>query len=199
MAVELGSVTLEHLTHVSVREQARIAYHAVPGMSGDLTQTLGRTSVAVSLQGIFYSRETANTDLSELRRVYLERRPVDFFAEAVGDGYFAQVLIAKLDISQRAGYLDQFDYICEVIEYVEPPEPVAVDALAALDTELLAEATAFLDDVQNTLEQVSQLTDLIANVPAFADPTQRLPDMLEQYTNLVSGGTSVLTTIRDLF
>lgn len=200
MPVELGGITLEYLTHVSVRERARIVRHPVPGMSGDLVQTLGRSSVEVSLQGIFYGRSpTAEESLSQLRDAYLDRRPVDFFAEAVGEGYFSQVLISKLDVSQRTGYLDQFDFTCEVIEYVEPPEPVAADPLSGLDAGLLDEATAFMDDVQNALEQVSQLSDLIANIPSFGNPTERLPGMLDQYSVLVTGGNSTLTGIRDLF
>ena len=54
MAVELGGALLEHLTHVSVRERARIVHHDVPGLSGELAQTLGRHSVEVSLRGLFF-------------------------------------------------------------------------------------------------------------------------------------------------
>ena len=67
---------------------------------------------------------------------YLERKPVDFFTEAIGEGYFAQVLIAKLEVSQQAGYPDQFDFGCAVVEYVEPPEPVTADPFASLDAGL---------------------------------------------------------------
>jgi hypothetical protein len=198
MAIELGGISLEQLTHVAVRERARIVYHPVPGLSGDLAQTLGRPSVEVSIHGIFYGT-SATDDLKQLRDAYLAREPVDFFAEAVGEGYFAQVLISRLEVMQRAGYLDQFDFVCDVVEYVEPPEPAVADPLAALDTDLIDEAGAFVDDVQNTLEEVSQLTDLLANAPSFADPTQRLPAMLDLFKTSASGGAGVLTTIHDLF
>ena len=198
MPVELGGITLQHLTHVSVQERARLVRHPVPGMSGDLAQTLGRPSVEVSLRGIFYGA-TAGDDLQQLRSAYLESQPVDFFTEAVGEGYFSQVLIARLEVSQRAGYLDQFDYHCEVVEYVEPPEPVVADPFASLDAGLIAEAGAFMDDVQNALEQVSQLTDLIANVPAFGDPTTRLPEMLADYSGIAGEGVNLLASIQNLF
>ena len=198
MAVELAGITLQHLTEVSVQERARIVQHVVPGMKGDLAQTLGRPSVEVYFRGIFYG-ENAVEDLNQLRNAYLENNPVDFFTEAVGEGYFTQVLISKLRVSQRAGFPDQFDFACEVVEYVEPPEPVTVDPLSALDTELLDEATAFVDDVQNALEQVSQLTDLIANIPSFGNPTERLPQMLDNYSSVVNGGITTLTSIHDLF
>jgi hypothetical protein len=198
MAVELGTTSLEHLTRVEVSERQRFVSHTVPGLKGDLAQALGRPSVAVRLEGMFYG-PTAAQDLGALRTAYLAGEPVDFFAEAVGEGYFAQVLITQIQVSQRAGYLDQFDYACEVLEYVEPPAPAPADLLASLDTDLLGEAGAFMDDVQNALAEVSSITDLIANVPSFADPTTRLPGMLDLFTTASSGGTGVLTTVRDLF
>jgi hypothetical protein len=200
VTIELGDTTLTQLTHISVQEEARIVRHPVPGMSGDLSQTLGRPSVVVRFQGIFYGAQAAD-DLGNLRKAYLDEHPVDFFTEAVGEGYFAQVLITRLEVNQRAGYLDQFDYICEVVEYVEPPEPVTTTGfgLDALNTDLLGEAASFMDDVQNALQQVSELTDLLANAPSFGDPTTRLPEMLDQFTALTGSGKGTLTNILNLF
>lgn len=200
MAIELSGVTLEHLTHVDVAERARIVRHAVPGMMGDLTQVLGRPSVEVTFTGIFYGAQAA-TDLAALRRAFATGAPVDFFTEAVGEGYFAQVLITNIAVAQRAGYLDQFDYTCTVIEYIEPPEPVLTNPLGAIDAELLDEAEAFMDDVQNAIDAVSKLSDLIANVPNFGDPTERLSGMLDTFTTVAgdgSAGVSALTSLRDL-
>jgi hypothetical protein len=201
MPVELGSVTLEHLTEVDVRERARIVRHAVPGLSGDLSQTFGRSSVEVRFRGIFYGT-TASDDLNALRQSYLERQPVDFYTEAVGEGYFSQVLITRLDVSQRAGHPDQFDFDCEVMEYVEPPEPAAADPFGALNTDLLGEAVDFVDDIQSALAEVSALVDLIANFPDFSNPTEPLESILDGFSSIVgdSGGAiDTLTSIRDLF
>ena len=197
MSIELGNITLEHLTHVDVSEATRIVRHAVPGLSGDLSQVLGRPSVTVRFDGIFYGADAA-TELGNLRTAHLAGEPVDFFTAAVGEGYFAQVLINRLQVAQRAGYPDQFDFACEVTEYVEPPEPAISDPFSALDADLLNEATAFMDDVQNALDEVSGLVDLIANVPSFGDPTSQLPEMLDGFTDLADGSTGTLTTIRDL-
>ena len=197
MAVELGGIVLEHLTHVTVGERARIVHHDVPGLSGEFAQTLGRLSVEVSLRGVFYG-PSAVDDLNTLRSAYLQHAPVDFFTESVGEGYFTQVLISQLEISQRAGYPDQFDFACDVVEYVEPPEPVPVDPLAELDTGLLEDAAAFVDEAQNALEQVSQLVDLL-NIPAFGDPTVKLEGIQSVYVQTAGEGASYLTDIRDLF
>ena len=201
MAVELGSVSLQHLTRVDVSEAARVVRHPVPGLSGDLSQVLGRPSVTVRLQGIFYGAEAAG-ELEALRTAHLAGEPLDFFTEAVGEGYFAQVLITRLQVAQRAGYPDQFDYACEVMEYVEPPQPAAADpfaALDALDAGLLDEAAGFLDDVQNALAEVSSLVELIANAPSFGDPTTQLPQLLDAFEGLAQGGIPTLAAIRDLF
>jgi hypothetical protein len=197
VAVELGGIVLERLTHVTIGERARIVHHDVPGLSGEFAQTLGRLAVEVSLQGIFYG-PSAVDDLNTLRSAYLEHAPVDFFTESVGDGYFTQVLISRLEISQRAGYLDQFDFACDVVEYVEPPEPVVVDPLAALDASLLGDAASFVDDVQNALEQVSQLADLLST-PAFGNPVESLPGIEGGYVQAAGEGIAVLTEIRELF
>jgi len=198
MSIELGSTTLAHLTRVDVHEATRVVRHAVPGMSGDLSQVLGRPSVTVRFQGIFYGASAVD-ELGELRTAHLAGEPVDFFTESVGEGYFAQVLITRLQVAQRAGYPDQFDFACDVMEYIEPPAPAVSDPFGALDAGLLDEATGFMDDVQNALDEVSGLVDLIANAPSFGDPTTHLPQMLEAFQSLAQGGSGTLTNIRDLF
>jgi hypothetical protein len=199
MAVELGNISLDKLTRVSVAERARIVHHSVPGLAGDLAQVLGRPSVQVALEGIFFGRDAADR-LKGVRDLYLAGEPVDFFADAVGDGYFAQVLISGLHVAERAGEPDQFTYSCELVEFVKPPEPAVADPLAGLDTGLLDEAAGFVDDVQDALEQVSQLTDLLANIPSFGDPTKRLSEMPTAFTTLAGGDTlSTLSGVRDLF
>jgi hypothetical protein len=199
VAVEIGDVSLERITQVAVRERARIVHHAVPGLAGELAQTGGRPSVEVELRGIFYG-PTATEDLGRLRAVYLEQRPVDFFAEAIGEAYFTQVLVSGLDIRQRAGALDEFEFACHAVEYVEPPEPAVIDPLGGLDTVILGEAAGFMDDVQNAIAQVSDLVDALANIPSFGNPTERLNEMPRGYQDLVSGsGVGALETVRNLF
>jgi hypothetical protein len=198
MAIELGGITLQHLTSIAVRERARIARHPVPGMKGDLAQIMGRPSVEVSFHGIFYGRGKAE-ELSRLRSGYLQNQPVDFFTEAVGEGYFSQVLIAGLEVSQRAGSPDQFDFTCKVVEYVEPPTPVVADPLAALDTELLDEAAGLVDEAQNALKQVAQLADVLGLVPDFGNPTAALTGILDEFENVAGEATASLSTLSELF
>ena len=199
MPIELANFTLERLTHVAVSERARLCRHAVPGMAGDLSQALGRFSVTVEMHGSHYGA-TAADDLGQLRQLYLDQQPVDFFADATGTGYFSQVLISRLDVRQRVGALDEFELAVEVVEYVEPPEPVTADPFGDLEAGLLDEAAAFMDDVQNAVEAVSDLVDTLANIPGFGDPTSRLREMPTGYQDLVGGsGPATLTSLKDLF
>ena len=198
MAVRIGSIELEKLTLVEVRERARLSHHSVPGFAGDLVQTFGRPSVEVLLSGIFFGPDALD-NLAALRALHQGREPVDFFADAVGEGYFTQVLISRLDLTQRAGRPDEFDFFCEVVEYVEPPEPALTDTALGLDAGLLEEAGAFMDDVQNAVAQVSALTDLIANVPSFGDPTSKLAEMPVEYVDEVADVVGTLAQLRDLF
>ena len=197
MALELGGISLTHLVEIRVQERARVVRHAGPGIEGDYTQMLGRSSVVVHIEGIFYGAD-AFDQLSSLREAYLSRTPVDFFTEIVGEGYLGQVVIASLHIAQRAGYLDQFSYACSVIEYVEPPEPVSADPFSAIDTELAAEAASFMDDVQNALDDASGLLELL-DVPSFGDPTEPLSGILGEITTEAAEGATLLTDLLDLF
>ncbi len=197
MAVTIGGIELEKLTLVEVRERARLAHYSVPGFAGDLVQTFGRPSVEVLLSGIFFG-EDALDNLGKLRKLQQAREPVDFFADAVGEGYFTQVLISRLDLTQRAGRPEEFDFVCEVVEYVEPPEPALADTALGLDAGLLEEAGAFMDDVQNAIAEVSALADLVANVPSFGDPTSKLAEMPVEYAGEVTDVAGKLTDLRKL-
>lgn len=198
MAVELGDLTIQQLTHVRVREVARIQTQHVPGMVGSLSQVMGRPSVEVAFAGIVYG-ETPLDDLQPLRDAYLAQEPVGFFTESVGEGYFAEVLIKSLDVSQRASHPNQFDFQCLVVEYIVPPEPAVSDPFSAINTDLLDEASGFIDDVQNALEQVSQLTDLLTGFPNFADPTTRIGDLGSGFLSLSGDSSSTIEGISESF
>jgi hypothetical protein len=208
MPIEVGGVTLENVTNVAVRERARLVTHAVPGLAGDLTQALGRSSVEVDVHGIFYAESADDEEglqarqdqLQQLRNLHLDQTPVDLFADAVGQAYFTQVLVTRLDVWQRAGAPNEFEYICGMQEYVEPPEPATLDLGAGLDLGILDEAAGFMDDIQNAAAQVASLVDAIASAPSFGDPTQGLNQMPNQYQSLVTGGgLDSLRALRDLF
>jgi hypothetical protein len=196
VAVQLGSVALEHLTDVDVRDGVRLARHAVPAMAGDLLQQLGRPSVDLVLAGSFFGAE-AGQQLAALRAVLRGGDPVDLLAEAAGDGYVAQVVLAGLDVRQRSGDVERFDYRVVLVEYVEPPAAPALGAMPAIDTDLAQEAAGYLDDVQNGLADVAQLVSLTQLV-GFGDPTTKAPKMVSDYSDAGGGDPEPAAGLRDL-
>jgi hypothetical protein len=197
MALEIAGVVLDKLVSVDVSEGARFVRHAVPGQSGDYAQALGRPSVQIRVRGIFYG-DAAADDLKTLRGHLLGREPVDFLCEVTGEGYFSQVLVDSLDVGQRAGRPDEFDFECALSEYLPPPPPPAASPFGDIDTGLLAEAASLMDDVQNGLAAVSGLTDLLSGAADFANPTTRLPGMLDAVTGATGSGAGALAAIGNL-
>jgi hypothetical protein len=196
VTVELGGVAVANLTDVSVRERTRLVRHAVPGLAGDIVQTLGRPSAEIGFAGICYGPD-APAQLARLRKAHLDAEPVDFVAEAVGDGFVTRVIIEALEVSQQAGDLDEFGFRCVVLEYVEPPAPPGDNPFAAIDDAIGTNALSYVDDIQNALDQVDGLTGLLAAAPDFGDPTARLHDALDEFTAAVGDGPALLGSVRD--
>ncbi len=197
MALELAGVALDKLVAIEVSEGARFVRHAVPGLDGEIAQALGRPSVVIRVRGIFQG-DSAADDMQSLRNHLLARDPVDFLCEITGQGYFSQVLVDQLDVAQRAGRADEFDFACVLAEYVPPPPPPAADLMAGLDTGLLDEAAGLMDDVQNALDAVSEIGGLLAGAADFGNPTTKLPAMLDAVKGATGGASGTLTAIKGL-
>ena len=197
MALELAGVVLDKLVSIEATEVARLVRHAVPGLNGDYVQDLGRPSVRIRVRGIFYG-DDASDRLKELRGHLLDRAPVDFLCELTGQGYFSQVVVDDLEVAQRAGRPDEFDFACVVTEYVPPPPPPVTSPLGDLDTGILDEAASLIDEAQNALSQVAGLASLLSGAADFGNPTTRLPSMLDSFTGTAGGATSTLSGIGGL-
>ena len=197
MALEIAGVVLDKLLSIEVSEGARFVRHTVPGMDGDLAQALGRPSVQIRVRGIVYGDGAADS-LQTLRNHLLGRAPVDFLCEITGQGYFSQVLVDRLDVAQRAGRPDEFDFDCALAEFVPPPPPPAGNPLDGLDAGLLDEAAGLMDDMQNALAAVSDLAGLLAGAADFANPTTRLPGMLDAFGAASGGAAGALAAVGDL-
>lgn len=188
MPVELAGISLTKIHEMNTLEQADFVSHRVPGLEGDLTQNMGRSSVRMEISGIFYG-DSALENMETLRDKYKSRSPVDFLADIVGQAYFAQVIIDVFATQQRAQFPDQFDYHLVVAEYVEPPEPEVV-GLADVDASILDEAADFMD--------IAELPGILA-LPEFSDPTAPLAGILGGVENAVSPLTDQQGALTDIF
>ena len=197
MALEIAGVVLDKLTSIEASEAARFVRHAVPGLNGEYVQDLGRPSVRIRVRGIFYG-DDAPDRLKELRGHLLDRAPVDFLCELTGQGYFSQVVLDDLNVAERAGRPDEFDFECVVTEFVPPPPPPSSSPLGGLDTSILDEASAMMDQMQDALSQVQGLTSLLSGAADFGNPTTRLPSMLSSFTGTAGSAPATLNAIGGL-
>jgi hypothetical protein len=201
--VEIAGVPVPHLTAIGVRERARVERHAVPGMAGDLAQAMGRLPTEVTIRGSLHGAAAAE-GLDRLRDAHAAGEPVELLVHAADESElvislsFTTVLIEALEVEQHAGFVNVFDLGCRLVEYVEPPRALVGDPLAALDAELMADATAAIDAVQNGLAQASELSGLLA-AGDFGNPTERLQATRETFEPLASWTAGALSTLRNLF
>jgi archaellum component FlaC len=187
--IEIAGISLPRVHRVVTRERADFVSHRIPGLDGDVVQDMGRHSVRLEIEGIFYG-EAASDDLEALRDVYKNREPVDFLAEIVGQAYFSQVILEELAVQQAALEPEQFSYRLTVSEYVPPPQPAAGFEGPDIDGLLELEALDFMDLIQ--------LPDLLS-APDFGDPTPPLQSVLDSVGNSLGALDAPAAELTDLF
>lgn len=191
MTVELAGIKLKKVHKISTIEQAALVYHRIPGREGNLVQNLGRDSVQLQIEGIFYGA-TAKRDLEKLRSVYKQRQPVDFLAEITGQAYFGQVILDQFQVDQSAQYPNQFSYILIVSEYAVSLKSaeIATD-IADVDANILAEAENFMD--------IATLPDLLGSVPEINNPIQPLSNALADVEKATKNLSTATEGLKNLF
>jgi hypothetical protein len=170
MPVQIGELTLQRIHRIVTLEEAAFVHHRVPGLEGDVLQNLGRRSVRLQIEGIFYGPE-AKDGLDGLRALYTAREPVDFIADVVGQTYVSRVALDRLEVAEAAHDPDQFSYTLTVAEYVEPPQQST--ALEAVNQSVQLDAAALLDIA--TLPEMLSLGSL----PDVTNPFVPLKSALE--------------------
>lgn len=190
MPIEIGGIPLNRIHKLATLEQASLVEHRIPGLEGNVVQNMGRDSVRLQVEGIFYG-PTAKDDLEALRELYKAREPVDFLAEIVGEAYFSQVVIHRFEVFEAAGSPDEFGYLLHIAEYVEPPEPEAAPDFAAVDESILDAAQSFMD--------AATLPDLIGSIPNISNPLEPLNGALDGVEEAMGGLQSVADGLQSLF
>ncbi|HRI60104.1 MAG TPA: hypothetical protein PK228_10285 [Saprospiraceae bacterium] len=187
MAIEINGIKLTKISRINTLEKAGFVRHRIPGMEGELAQNLGRPSVRLQIEGIYYGPK-AQEGLEQLRKVHLDKEPVEFLADIIGKSYFAMVVLDRFDVVQDAQAPDQYSYLLEIVEYVEPPKPVLLD-IKGVDAGILQDAQQFMNIVQ--------LPDQL-QLPELKDPTVPMQDMLtgvQETLNPLQEEQSTLTKI----
>ncbi len=179
MPIELGGVRFPRVHRIVTLEQAAFAYHRIPGQDGNLVQNLGRDSVRLQIEGIFYG-EQAKDGLAKLRNIYLKRTEVDFVADITGDAYVGKVTLDRLDVTQAADAPDQFSYILIVSEFVPPPkqkvDTAAIDKKAKLNAAATLELAALPDSL--SLGAAPEVTNPFQPLSSALQPVQSATEAL---------------------
>lgn len=191
MAIELGGIQLNRVHRIVTLEHADWVTHRLPGLDGSLVQDLGRDTVRLQINGIFYGA-AASQDLDALRKIYKNREPVDFVAEIVGGAYFSQVILEQFEVWQQADAPAEFGYQLAIAEYVPPPSPplaslpkinqaIATDAANLLNVDALADALQMgsLPEITNPVAPLKTALDPVKSATANLDSiTQGLKMLL---------------------
>lgn len=188
MAIELGGVAFPRVHRIVTLEQAAFVYHRVAGQAGNLVQNLGRDSVRLQIEGIFYGPK-AQESLARLRDLYLKREPVDFVADITSGAYAGRVTIDRLDVNQSAQAPEQFSYVLIISEYVPPPktslntrlidQKIKLDAKNMLDLATLPD-TMLLGSAPELTNPIAPLHGALAPVQAATGPLLGAMDGLKQ-------------------
>ncbi|MEH2291330.1 DNA circularization N-terminal domain-containing protein [Nostoc sp.] len=191
MTIEIGGIKLNRVHRIVTLETADLILHRIPGKAGNMIQDLGRDSVRLQINGIFYGAANASKDLEALRKIYKQREAVDFVAEIVGQAYFSQVIIEQFEVFQVAGEAEQFSYQIAIAESAIKATATAT-ATTNLDGGIQVEASNLID--------VATIPDVLAlgSLPEITNPIEPLKGALEPVkaaTENLGAATEVLKAI----
>lgn len=189
MAVKLAGIDLQRVHQVQTLEQNHFVYHQIPGFQGNLVQNLGRDSVRLQIQGIFYGIR-AKESLETLRKVYKEQKPVDFMADVVGEAYFSQVTIERFEVVQSSLEPDQFSYSLAIAEYAPIP---AKTSATNINKNIKKDAAGFMTAA--LLPDVLQMRAM----PEITNPVEPLKPSLQPIQETLSSLNESLAGLKDLF
>lgn len=198
-AVVLGDLELDLVTGIVMEEHRKLAVHPWPGATGDLVQDLGMGAAQIWLSGVAAGEEPARR-LEQVRQAMQDGKPLDFTASVAVASTVEQVLVTGLRAVQPPGRTGYYEYQLSLIQYVEPPPPVASDfdpgALADIDLESTAAAldgvTGALDDAAKLKELADEAGGTLAEVAAMVEKAIEVVQGLGALEKVLSAAGNVV-------
>lgn len=167
----LAGTELPQVQDLSTKDLRALAEHKAPGKDGSMLQNLGRAPTYVTVTGVA-SDPTSLGLLEKLKDDLRTGQPVPFVADITADTTVDEVLIDDVQVRQLAGRPSRYAYAIALREYAEPIEP---ESSAALDADVLSEATDLLGDLLDGLDiAVPFATGLEQFVQPLSDLLERL-------------------------
>lgn len=194
----LDAWEIPRISRIRSGEARRLAFMPVPGLTGDLSQDLGRGALVVEITGALYGDEARDEFLKTLREKFLAAEPVDFIADIVNESRLEQVRIEALDFEENADRPDECFYRIRLCEYTEPPEPPGLgsDFGAELDAGLDLEAALGLDLLD--LPTLPDLPGLPITLPKLDNALAPLEPAAESLRATLAGAGKLLDPLKNL-
>jgi hypothetical protein len=191
----LDSWEIPRIERIAAFDARRLVAFPVAGLMGDLHQDLGKSALAVEIEGSLSSDEARDEFLTELRGKYEAGEPIDFVADITKDSKLEQVLVAAFHVEEMAGRPDWFRYRMILREYTEPPPPPSP---AGLDEDFGVDVDAELDlDVDLGLDMLD-LPGLLADVPKLDDFLSPIETAAQSLKDTLGSAGEVLSPLADL-
>ncbi len=194
----LDSWEIPRIARIRSGESRRLAFLPVPGLTGDLSQDLGRGALVVEITGSLYGDEARDDFLKIVREKFLAAEPVDFIADIVNESRLEQVRIESLDFEENGDRPDECFYRIRLCEYTEPPEPPGLgsDFGAELDAGLDLEAGLGLDLLD--LPSLPDLPGLPITLPKLTDALAPLEPAAESLRATLANAGKLLDPLKSL-
>ncbi|QTE31203.1 hypothetical protein [Pengzhenrongella sicca] len=176
----LAGAELPQVQDLTTNDLRAIAEHKAPGKDGSMLQNLGRAPTGVTVRGV--ATDPRSLELVERLKADLRTgAPVPFVADITTTTTIEQVLIDDLQVRQLAGKPDRYAYVLTLREFIEPVEPAST---AALDADILGDATDLVDGLLDGLDLalpfetgldrfVAPLTELLERLQTFRGAIER--------------------------
>jgi hypothetical protein len=120
-----GPVQIRQISDIVTSDKRTLVEHQIPGLEGNLFQNLGRAPVKISLRGNFQG-EGSKEELTRIRQKFKDGNPCSFNSDVTGISDVTRVLIEELQIYERSGEPNRFEYAIVLREFREPPPEPAV-------------------------------------------------------------------------
>lgn len=187
----IGEWEPPRIARLDAVETRAIAALPVAGLSGDLSQDLGRGAMAVRISGSLSGAEAKSTFLKDLRTAFYDGAAVAFVSDILEEAELEQVLIERFALTEDNTRPGVFDYALTLREYTEPPEPpdLGFDLGADLDLGLDIDLGLDLLDLPGLIGAVPDIGPLLEPVSAAA---QGLRDALGAAGSVLDGVDSTL-------
>lgn len=189
----IGEWEPPRIARLDAVESRQIAALPVAGLSGELSQDLGRGAMAVRIAGSLFGDEAKSTFLTDLRTAFYDGAPVDFVSDILEEAELEQVLIERFAVHEDNTRPGVFSYALTLREYTEPPEPpdLGFDLGADLDLGLDIDLGLDLLDLPGLFGDIPDIGPLLEPVSTAA---QGLRDALGQAGGVLGGIDSTLDT-----